>query len=406
VKGIHLMSKRRGFTLIELLVVIAIIAVLIALLLPAVQSAREAARRTQCRNNLKQIGVAEHNYVDIHRYFTPSNMTGPGPVSKVVNNNGSCPEIPLGKTDDGNVHFWAEFLLPFMEASTVYNQIDMNSPIFSPAVVCNVNKGGTQHQVWCSPNADHCCSGGGGSPGTAPAGTVIPAYVCPSSPRSQNPFLEKTSNNCLSVLFRASRGTHTTISPYWAGANDYTAVNEYIGSLAAFYKFTNPTAVEKSVNGIMEEHSIPVSIDAVLDGTSTTILAGELAGLPDLWHRGVKVPLVVTNTFFAPFKAVPGVVGNNGGGCWSCVENAINELSGTDFTGITNTPVETAPVFTPVCIINCSNENGGGLYSFHPGSCGLLMADGSAHMVSENLSITVFCRLISRSGHQPVSDSF
>jgi len=103
---------------------------------------------------------------------------------------------------------------------------------------------------------------------------------------------------------------------------------------------------------------------------------------------------------------VPGVVGNNGGGCWSCVENAINELSGTDFTGITNTPVETAPVFTPVCIINCSNENGGGLYSFHPGSCGLLMADGSAHMVSENLSITVFCRLISRSGHQPVSDTF
>ncbi len=98
----------RGFTLIELLVVIAIIAILIALLLPAVQQAREAARRTQCKNNLKQIGLALHNYVDVHSAL---------PSGSIVLLN------PAGTQDFGHGWTWHASILPFLEQTTLYNGI-------------------------------------------------------------------------------------------------------------------------------------------------------------------------------------------------------------------------------------------------------------------------------------------
>ena len=99
----------RGFTLVELLVVIAVISILMALILPAVQMAREAARRTQCLNHLKQIGLALHNYHDIHRTFPPACIR------------------PVGFTDNGRDQprsTWAVAILPMIEQANLYQQFD------------------------------------------------------------------------------------------------------------------------------------------------------------------------------------------------------------------------------------------------------------------------------------------
>src|ERR1700722_831199 len=116
-------ANGRGFTLIELLVVIAIIGILIALLLPAIQAARESARRSQCSNNLKQIGIGMHNYHDTHRVLP----FGCGAPDAVTPQTGT----------------WAALLLPFIEQQTVYAlfnfKLAMNDPGNAAAVASLVD---------------------------------------------------------------------------------------------------------------------------------------------------------------------------------------------------------------------------------------------------------------------------
>ena len=118
------LRKRMAFTLIELLVVIAIIAILIALLLPAVQQAREAARRTQCRNNLKQMGIALHNYHEAFKYFPQSVVNG-------------LPATALGYSTYANFltpnqMSWRVMILPYLEQQNLYNQFNFRGCRYCP----------------------------------------------------------------------------------------------------------------------------------------------------------------------------------------------------------------------------------------------------------------------------------
>src|SRR5262249_15057481 len=140
---------RVGFTLIELLVVIAIIGVLIALLVPAVQKVREAANRTQCTNNLKQIGLALHNFHGSNNRLPSGLMVPIGTASGAIFPS-SCPRCaqpPL----PGKWGSWLTWILPYMEQDNLYKQVDLNGREYN-----------------------YC-----GSPG-APGAQVIKSYLCPS----------------------------------------------------------------------------------------------------------------------------------------------------------------------------------------------------------------------------------
>ena len=256
-------SIRRAFTLIELLVVIAIIGLLVGMLLPAVQAARESARRTQCTNNLKQIGVALQNYHDGQRCF-PS-----GYIDRNTNPK-STPDNDLGPSWG-----WASFLLPYLEESNVHSQIDFGQPV------------------------------GVGS-NMAVSKTSLAVHLCPSDSLSQ-PTFPVYDSSLTTILATVAYGNYVGCNGweecFWnaGGAGDGSGADGLVGGLG------------RAGNGVFYRNS-HINAAKVTDGLSHTIFVGERSSdhSPSTWTGAVAGGLCPA--WMAgqdPFSAPPGPAFDN-----------------------------------------------------------------------------------------------
>tara|TARA_R110002111_G_scaffold1157_1_gene8160 strand:+ start:19467 stop:20528 length:1062 start_codon:yes stop_codon:yes gene_type:complete len=322
---------RHAFTLIELLVAISIIALLIALLLPAVMQAREAARRTQCRNNLKQIGLALHNYHDAHRSF------------------------PIGaRSQNGfGLSFWPG-LLPALDQGNLYQQFDHDSiqngfPLFP--------------WVRNGPLLD---------------GVIVQAMRCPSSP------LDETH----------PMGIYRHMQPSYVGISGASNEDGFAAKRVSFCcsPISPPDGI-LSADGVLISNS-NVKVRDIIDGTSNTVVVGEASNFvfddngkkqhvggafPYSWITGT--PAVGTPPNYEPNNlSYPAA-------SYNITTIRYSPNSSYDQPGVRNNHGPNNP-----------------LSSAHEGGVMVLLADGSARFVSENINLTTLKQLAVRDDGQSIGE--
>ena len=374
----NIVKRRRGFTLIELLVVIAIIAVLIALLLPAVQQAREAARRTQCKNNLKQIGLALHNYHSNYNVFPP------GWVYR-----------PTGTAADnvGNMWGWAAMLLPMMDQGNVYNQMNFATG-FAGGIVAGAEVLSTDLTFINGPEQ-----------------TILSAFKCPSDRGLATTFYRGNGSSGNNGGARAL-----------GGRSNYVGVNGGDRTTGGFLDVALPSTNMTGAQGGTFGGNSKVGIRDMTDGTTNCIVVGEKrfkeiagrrVGLNAIWAGvrngdaagttlyGNSICLIVGSTSI-PMNGLPYVSAGGGTGDAPYVNSASAPGPGVQGVHIQTQAGGNVLVYAQNSATQYEQSGSGrliadplwhGFGSEHAGGCQFLMGDGSVRLISQNINALTFMNL-------------
>jgi prepilin-type N-terminal cleavage/methylation domain-containing protein/prepilin-type processing-associated H-X9-DG protein len=362
-------GTRSAFTLIELLVVIAIIAILVALLLPAVQQAREAARRTQCKNNLKQLGLACHNYHDTYNQFPMNWYNGQNNTGDQGLNDQANPKYPNGSWP------WTVMAMPYLDQGPLYNQIAQYFSIASGAAP-NIGMGWTTALNANTP-----------APRTL-ANIPIPVFLCPSNdqPRvRKNQIIEPDNGGWSAPYFGTAAGLDYVgnLGHIWGGWHDNQGFAPSNGNvLSSDRRFTRdqpggtPWVNERwnndntAINGVFCYRG-SFGINSVVDGTSNTVMIYE-----SMHWRGSQTPV------------------------WNYdhADNA-NWASAMGATGSMLVPINNR---NPAITSGEGDIRDWGPSSRHTGGCHMLLCDGSVHFIQESIDHRVRYDLANRKDNNPI----
>lgn len=355
------MKRRSGFTLIELLVVIAIISVLMGLLLPAVQKVRAAAATTECKNNLKQMGIALHHFENDYKRFPPG-------YTSYRTSDGSGPawaHIDQATWDGGPGWGWAAYLLPYLEQGNISAKFDYNVPLWSPAYRDLVS-----HK--------------------------LKVFLCPAASGGEDPYVVQREDGSPLTI----NGSTITLgrSNYVASHGQESCWGE-CGSARTATVFTNIyTSQTKTilVNGDVSRvadgpfyRNSRTRIAEVTDGMSNTIFLGEHSSrLSDKTWVGV-VPGAYTHPRFTSPENGPDAAAT------SVLVHAGPSGGELDITGF--------PIIHPV---NFPTYHVGQMYSEHTGGGNVLMGDGSVRFITDGIDLIHFAEMSSMNEGEVVGGDF
>ncbi|OWK45710.1 DUF1559 domain-containing protein [Fimbriiglobus ruber] len=354
-------NARRGFTLIELLVVIAIIAILIGLLLPAVQKVREAAARTTCTNNMKQLGLAIHNYESTYGKLPAAYTKLPAPDP---DSNAQFAGRNVGLSLQSN-------LMPFMEQNPLYMKLNPNLSEFDTANI--------------PPNGPHAGAN------TAYA-TVVKSLLCPSDP---TPTTLDYYNACWgpygdgggAICFPGGGGGSNITPPgqIWARTDYFPIVgiqNALITNLGLQSMYPGDMQMSGTLNDPQYPNGGPFPILAVTDGTSNTIFMSESGGKPVGYNRLRQIYNSEVDG-----KPVDGSIEpvSSGGGAWGDMF-CYSALAGAKCD---NSGQRLGP-----CMVNTTSNNE--IYSWHTGGANALFGDGSVRFLQDSVTAAAVIAMVTR----------